>query len=248
MDGNRTESTAADLQKRSESFRSRFRPNLVYLLVTLGFLCFFIAFKGPPLVTDVAYFLGTPERNAKVLLTGSTRLALLSQDRQDLSSHIKEVSRLPYIRGVIVTSNDNRIISGAWLGEELAEIDALKKMVQESWKQWPVTEGTETVAHVFVTFDEVLNGQVMADLILVVTVLAVGIFILAILISLDARSRLAQRISALSGATTRIANGDYSVRVPVPGRDAISALAHNFNRMAGELDKATKQLRISEER
>ena len=123
---------------RTESIRSKFRPNIIYLLATLGFLCFFIALKVPPLFTDVQYYLSTPERNAKVLLTGSTRLALLSQNKQDLSSHIKEVSRLPYIRGVVVTSNDNRIITGAWLGEELAEIDALRKMVQESWRQWPV--------------------------------------------------------------------------------------------------------------
>lgn len=248
MDGQRTESTSNNLENRSESLRLKLRPNVIYLMATLGFLCFFIALKGPPLYTDVQYYLGTPERNAKVLLTGSTRLALLSQNKQDLSSHIKEVTRLPYIRGVIITSNDNRIISGAWLGEELAEIDALKKMVQESWRQWPVNGENGAIAHVFVTFDDVLNGQVKRDIILVVGVIAIGIFILSILVSLDGRSRLAQKIAGLSGATTRIANGDYSVRVPVQGRDAIAALAHNFNRMSVELDKATKQLRISEER
>lgn len=248
MDGQRTESTSNNLENRSESLRLKLRPNVIYLMATLGFLCFFIALKGPPLYTDVQYYLGTPERNAKVLLTGSTRLALLSQNKQDLSSHIKEVTRLPYIRGVIITSNDNRIISGAWLGEELAEIDALKKMVQESWRQWPVNGENGAIAHVFVTFDDVLNGQVKRDIMLVVGVIAIGIFILSILVSLDGRSRLAQKIAGLSGATTRIANGDYSVRVPVQGRDAIAALAHNFNRMSVELDKATKQLRISEER
>ena len=248
MDRQRTEIISNSLQKPSESLRSRFRPNVIYLLATLGFLCFFVVLKVPPLLSDVEYFLGTPERNAKVLLTGSTRLALLSGNTPDLSSHIREVSRLPYIQGVIVTSNDNRIITGAWLGEELTEIDALKKMVQESWRQWPVKGEDGVIAHVFVTFNEVLNGQVKRDIILVVCVVAVGIFILSVLVSLDARNKLAQKISGLSGATTRIANGDYTVRVPVQGRDAIAALAHNFNRMSAELDNATKQLRTSEER
>ena len=102
------------------------------------------------------------------------------------------MTRLPYIRGVIITSNDNRIISGAWLGEELAEIDALKngagelETVAGQWKNG-------AIAHVFVTFDDVLNGQVKRDIMLVVGVIAIGIFILSILVSLDGRSRLAQK-------------------------------------------------------
>jgi PAS domain-containing protein len=57
-----------------------------------------------------------------------------------------------------------------------------------------------------------------------------------------------KRILALSNATARIANREYSVRVPVRGNDALAKLAKNFNRMSRKLDHSTKKLRTSEER
>ena len=80
--GNEQRAPPTTFENQEESLRPKLRPNVIYLMATLGFLCFFIALKGPPLYTDVQYYLGTPERNAKVLLTGSTRLALLSQNKQ----------------------------------------------------------------------------------------------------------------------------------------------------------------------
>ncbi len=248
MKGISRESKTNNRQNLADSHHFKLRPNLLLLLITLAFLCVFIALRTPPLVKDIQHFMTAPERNAEVLLTGSIRLALMAKHLPELTSHIKKITNLPEFKGVIVTSNDNRIIAGAWRGDELAEIDALRKMVQESWKQWSIKGDKGTIAHVFVTFDEVQHSQVKQDILLVAGIIIVVSLFLAVLISLDARNKLAQRILGLSGATTRIANGDYSVRVPVEGRDPVAALAHNFNRMALELDKTTRQVRISEER
>lgn len=248
MDGLRTEKKTGRSLGWRDSLKLSFGSNTAWLAVALSLLVVFISLRLPPLVSDIRHFMGTPERNMQTLLTGATRLALAAGKLADLTAHIKNATALPSIRGILITDRDNRILTGAWLGEELSEIDALKKMVQESWHQWPIAGETENLAHLFITLDEIEGAQITREIILVLCVIATGLLVLAVVVSREGRNRLALRIAELSGATTRIANGDYTVRVSVQGRDTLAALAHNFNRMALELDQTTKVARISEER
>lgn len=46
----------------------------------------------------------------------------------------------------------------------------------------------------------------------------------------------------ISSASAKIANGNYSSRIPVRGKDEISGVAHNFNRMADQIERQIRQL------
>ena len=46
----------------------------------------------------------------------------------------------------------------------------------------------------------------------------------------------------ISGASAKIADGDYGSRIPVRGKDEISGVAHHFNRMADKVEKQIRQL------
>lgn len=46
----------------------------------------------------------------------------------------------------------------------------------------------------------------------------------------------------ISGASAKIADGDYGSRIPVRGKDEISGVAHNFNRMADQIERQIRQL------
>lgn len=46
----------------------------------------------------------------------------------------------------------------------------------------------------------------------------------------------------ISSASAKIANGNYSSRIPVHGKDEISSVAHNFNLMAKQIEGQIKQL------
>lgn len=46
----------------------------------------------------------------------------------------------------------------------------------------------------------------------------------------------------ISGASAKIADGDYGSRIPVHGKDEISGVAHNFNRMADQIERQIRQL------
>ncbi len=51
----------------------------------------------------------------------------------------------------------------------------------------------------------------------------------------------------ISSASAKIANGDYSSRISVRGKDEISGVAHNFNLMAEQIENQIKQLEETSE-
>jgi serine phosphatase RsbU (regulator of sigma subunit) len=63
--------------------------------------------------------------------------------------------------------------------------------------------------------------------------------------------RLTRNLSTLSDGVRRIAKGDYRARVPVKGRDEVSALAAAFNQMAADVERhqrsAVEQERLKRE-
>jgi two-component system sensor histidine kinase BaeS len=61
--------------------------------------------------------------------------------------------------------------------------------------------------------------------------------LLAFLLSLLLLKRVLKPLVQMSQITGRIAQGDYSVKVPVLSRDEIGQLAHSFNRMAESLQR-----------
>lgn len=51
----------------------------------------------------------------------------------------------------------------------------------------------------------------------------------------------------ISSASAKIANGNYSSRIPIRGKDEISSVAHNFNLMAEQIENQIKQLEEASE-
>ena len=65
--------------------------------------------------------------------------------------------------------------------------------------------------------------------------LLAGVF--ALLVSLFLARRITAPVTALTGASRRIAAGDWNVRLPVRSGDELGQMSAAFNRMAGELSK-----------
>jgi class 3 adenylate cyclase len=73
---------------------------------------------------------------------------------------------------------------------------------------------------------------------------------LALLIALLLGRRMARPIEAIAAATSKVASGDFAVRVPAQGNDEIGKTALAFNKMAGDLgtyrDKLVSETRARE--
>jgi two-component system sensor histidine kinase BaeS len=73
-------------------------------------------------------------------------------------------------------------------------------------------------------------------------VIALGIAAAAALLSIPLAGRMVRRITALATATTRLASGQYDIRVPADSGDELGQLARDFNRLAETLER-NEQLR-----
>ena len=73
---------------------------------------------------------------------------------------------------------------------------------------------------------------------------ALGVLLIAALITVVAGRRLLRPIHALTGAAQRMTAGDRAARVPVSGSDEVSRLGHAFNAMAHSIERNEHQRRV----
>ncbi|HYU83406.1 MAG TPA: ATP-binding protein [Kribbellaceae bacterium] len=73
---------------------------------------------------------------------------------------------------------------------------------------------------------------------------ALGVLLIAALVTVVAGRRLVRPIQALTGAAQRMAAGDRAARVPVSGNDEVSRLGHAFNAMAHSIERNEQQRRV----
>ena len=128
------------------------------------------------------------------------------------------------------------------------ETDAITRMTHGSWHRWPVQGTKGADGYLYVSFDSAWPKFLKRELVSVSVTATVGVLILALLFSINARDRLTRKMAALKDATAQIADGDYDVRISTEGRGPIANLAKNFKKMAQDLDEFTRKLRVSEER
>jgi len=72
---------------------------------------------------------------------------------------------------------------------------------------------------------------------------ALGVVLLAAIVSLPLASRLVRPIRATAAATRDLASGKYSIRLPISSSDELGQLARDFNAMALTLEKNEKARR-----
>lgn len=70
---------------------------------------------------------------------------------------------------------------------------------------------------------------------------ALGVLLIAAVVTVLAGRRLVRPILALTGAARRMTNGDHAARVPVSGRDEVARLGHAFNAMAESIQQHDSQ-------
>lgn len=73
-------------------------------------------------------------------------------------------------------------------------------------------------------------------------------FIIAILISFLIARSLTMRIDKMKNAAKKIADGNYDIHLSTRGKDELSDLSDNFNKMADSLQASQKEIKEQEER
>jgi len=127
-------------------------------------------------------------------------------------------------------------------------LDAQRKVIHGPIAPWPqapmfmpLVVENETIGHLGlipprILVDERLrqfSGEQRRHLILIALSIAAG----AALLALPLAGRMVRRITALATATTQLAAGRYTIRVPAESSDELGQLARDFNRLAETLER-----------
>ena len=89
------------------------------------------------------------------------------------------------------------------------------------------------------------EGTIRTHTMNVLAVIASANLVLLVVVLLLIRRFITRPVHAVRAAASRIASGDFSTPVPVAGRDEISELATEFNRMSEQLQASMNALRTS---
>jgi len=94
-------------------------------------------------------------------------------------------------------------------------------------------------------FDPALAADLLssfhAAVVEIMFVAAMASALASVVLGIFTARRIVGPITAMAGASRRIAAGDYDYRVQVPGQDELAALASDFNRMAEELERTEER-------
>ncbi|HLE82895.1 MAG TPA: SpoIIE family protein phosphatase [Thermoanaerobaculia bacterium] len=125
----------------------------------------------------------------------------------------------PLLTWIAITQPPVEIASGQRAGDELAMlVQASPRMVARSL----FGQGAELVASFWIAL-------------LAVSLMLLTIYAVAELVAIAMIVGLSRAVSRLYAATSRVASGDFSVRIPVRRRDQVGALQRSFNAMAENL-------------
>jgi serine phosphatase RsbU (regulator of sigma subunit) len=125
----------------------------------------------------------------------------------------------PLLTWIATTRPPVEIASGQRSGDELTMlVQASPRMVARSL----FGQGTELVQGFWITL-------------LAVSLMLLTIYAVAELVAIAMIVGLSRAVSRLYSATSRVASGDFSVRIPVRRRDQVGALQRSFNAMAENL-------------
>lgn len=188
------------------------------------------------------------------LLNASLSAPLFERDHATIREILDQLvnSRQAELRYLVVFDTRDRVYASAGHIDPKAlppldmDVDtSLRDLVYDA--RTPLTLGQSQVGHI--RFGLSLAALAASrDRILHQSMLIAGIEILLSLLLLTGIGYLlTNHITSLVKATRAVAAGDYSIRVPVSGRDEIRLLAENFNAMSQAVQDRVKALHVSEQ-
>lgn len=177
-------------------------------------------------------------------LTDELKLPLLSGSSAETDIVVHGfLSKVPTVLSVVIRYPDGTIKS---LGsatpndavlKALSKSDTVKRLpVKQFWYAKSVIYAKTTMGVVAVRFSEKQWENIAGKLVQKIFTAAVVVVLLSGILVYWVAGRMSKPIEMLSGAALKVADGDYQVRLPVPGNDELSDALFQFNVMASELE------------
>jgi len=182
------------------------------------------------------------------ILAEQSAAALLFEDAQQLNSIIASLRQIGTIEQVCVFNVTKNVVS-VLNGDASEPCPSLNDQPEVGFVGdyyrllEPVTLDGDVVGHFYlISRLEVLREHIWTFIVVTLSV-GLGIQALLVLVALRLQRVVSEPIVELSDAAERIASEhDYSIRVPVYGKDELGALGSAFNEMIGTIQQQNRKI------
>jgi len=220
----------------------RYRIALVIFLLEV---CMLASVLGVTLIQSqqTASDFSTASKKASLdLLSNLSITALLTSEYSDYQLYIQDVEKQPSIKRIVLADRSGRVVASSHVTDVGHTMNEMSLITAAGWKVQPVNTPAGPLGTLAVQFsDEELTSAYLRTRNLAISAAIIGMAIIA-LVGLATGFALTRRLTLVTQAARRFAEGDHTVRSQVSGKDEVALLSSSVNSMANAIDEKERQL------
>jgi len=176
------------------------------------------------------------------------RIALLTDEYNDLQPFLETAVTDPHILNVLLTNNENIIYASSdsqGFGNELSE---LSDTDSEYWRNIEISNASGVLGNLWIRFSNLGLEAAFKDAMQLGISIALAGMIIIFFAGLSIGILLTRRLDDLSKTASEFAHGNFAARVDVQGDGEIEELGDVLNQMAANISENLVTLSESEQR
>jgi HAMP domain-containing protein len=182
------------------------------------------------------------------LLSDLSRMALLTEEYADLQLFIESAREHPRLTAVLLVDSGGRVVAAtdaALIGSPVPDLTARP---HRHWRTRDVIGASGRLGSLAIEFSEHPLVTALRQAWNLGLGIAVSGMALIAVVGLTMGYLLTRRLERLAESADRVAAGDTTVRVNLPGRDEVARVGRAFDSMVGRLAANLKELEAARDR
>lgn len=192
-------------------------------------------------------FNSASQKASMELLANLSIAALLTNEYSDFQVYIQDIQKQPLLQRIVLSNLKGRVVAGSQVTDVGRTMQDVVNIKDTGWKIQAVDTQAGSLGILAVQFsDNTLIAAQQSTRNLAILMAIIGMIIIAI-VGLVTGFALTRRLSTVSDAANRFAEGDHTVRSSLEGSDEVALLSYTVNRMANVIEYKEQLLKSQTE-
>jgi len=220
----------------------RYRIALVIFLLEVCMLASILSVTLYQSQKTASEFNAASQKASMDLLANLSIAALLTSEYSDFQVYIQDIQKQPLLERIVLANIKGRVVAGSQVTDVGRLITEVVQSTETGWQIQDVDTQAGSLGKLAVQFSyDALVAAQKNTRNLAIFIAISGLLIIAV-IGLATGFALTRRLSSVTDAASRFAEGDHTVRSRVSGSDEVATLSRSVNRMAEAIGEKEKKL------
>lgn len=195
-------------------------------------------------IQQTASDFNSASQNASLdLLSNLSITALLTGEYSDYQLYIQDIQKQPSLQRIVLADSTGHVMAGSLVTDVGLTLDKVIQEKDKGWKLQVVDTPAGQLGTLAVKFsNDALELAYKKTRNISLIIATTGMSIIA-LVGLTTGFALTRRLKIVTEAASRFADGDYTARSVVEGKDEVALLSYSVNHMADAVGEKAKQLK-----